>query len=369
MSHILFISHARGMHGAETVMIQAIKACVARGARVTLVVPAIVPDEGLEAMVADIPHLTLLSLPYRALGVHALRTPWVRAYNRPALRRLIAYVRREEVDTIYSNTSITILGADLARRTHIRHIWHWHEWQDSTFGYHPSLRPLYRRAIKTAQVLFISRQQRQGWEEDLRIPIQGSVLYNPIKQITPMKSDVSASHDGLRIGFIGSFEARKNIPLLVHAFERLHAHTPDTTLWLCGAKNTADIRMIEQMSALREPVLRILPQTSDVSAFYHQIDILVLPSWCETMPLVVLEAMQAGVCVLQTSRSGMTELLDDEKETLFFSPNEPEQLLRFLVRCTNERERKRIALAGQKKALQLVKDLSFDDQIASLLCE
>lgn len=75
MSHILFISHARGMHGAETVMIQAIKACVARGARVTLVVPAIVPDEGLEAMVADIPHLTLLSLPYRALGVHALRTP------------------------------------------------------------------------------------------------------------------------------------------------------------------------------------------------------------------------------------------------------------------------------------------------------
>ena len=110
MRHILFISHARGAHGAETVMVQAIRACIARGARVTLVVPSIVPDEGLEAMVAELPNLSILCLPYRAIGGHALRTPWVRAFNRSTLRRLIAYVRREAVDTIYSNTSISILA-------------------------------------------------------------------------------------------------------------------------------------------------------------------------------------------------------------------------------------------------------------------
>ena len=369
MRHILFISHARGAHGAETIMVQAIRACVAHGARATLVLPSVVPDEGLEALIADIPNLSILCLPYRAIGGHALRTPWVRAFNRPALRRLIAYIRREAVDTIYSNTSITILGADLARRTHVRHFWHWHEVADATFGFHPSMRQLYRRTTKKAQVLFISRQQKQGWEVTLGRSINGTVLYDPIKQIPPMKSEDFASCNNIRIGFIGHFEARKNIPLLVHAFERLHAHTPDTSLWLCGAKGTDDIRFIEQMTALREPVLHILPQTPDVSAFYHQIDILVLPSWCETMPLVVLEAMQAGVCVLQTNRSGMNERIEDGKETLFFSPDEPEQLIRLLVRCTDEHERKTIALAGQKKALQLIKNDSFDAQITKLLCE
>ena len=350
-------------------MVQAIRACTAGGARVTLVAPALVPDDGLEAMVADIPHLTVLPLSYRAIGGHALRTPWVRAYNRPALRRLITYVRHEGVDTIYSNTSITILGADLARRTHLRHIWHWHESADPTFGFHPSLRPLYRRMMKKALVLFISHKQKQGWETALRTSIQGTVIYNPIKQIHPIKSRESAPHDELRIGFIGHFEALKNLPLLLHAFERLHTHTPKTSLWLCGANGTADIRFIEQTTTLREPVLHILPQTLDVSAFYHHIDILVLPSWCETMPLVALEAMQAGVCVLQTNRSGMSELLDDEKETLFFSPNEPEQLLRHLVRCTDERERKRMALAGQKKVQQLIKQSTFDQTITQILCE
>ena len=73
MSHILFISHARGVHGAEAVMVQAIKACAAKGARVTLVVPSIVPDEGLEEALSGI-SVQVLPLPYRAAGVHALRT-------------------------------------------------------------------------------------------------------------------------------------------------------------------------------------------------------------------------------------------------------------------------------------------------------
>ena len=122
------------------------------------------------------------------------------------------------------------------------------------------------------------------------------------------------------------------------------------------------------MTTLREPVLHILPQTLDVSAFYHQIDILVLPSWRETMPLVVLEAMQAGVCVIQTNRSGMNELIEDGKETFFFSPDDAETLYRLLTQCMHPDFRQTIAQVGQKKALQLINDSSFDAQITQLLC-
>jgi glycosyltransferase involved in cell wall biosynthesis len=86
------------------------------------------------------------------------------------------------------------------------------------------------------------------------------------------------------------------------------------------------------------------------------------------MPLVVMEAMQAGVCVLQTNRSGMKERIEDGKESLFFSPYEPDTLLRQLQRCMNPDERQQIASAGQKKVMQLIQNESFDKEIQNILC-
>lgn len=366
MSHILFISHARGVHGAEAVMVQAIKACAAKGARVTLVVPSIVPDEGLEEALSGI-SVQILALPYRAAGVHALRTLLVRAYNAYALGRLKTYVQREQVDTIYSNTSITILGAALAQATGVRHIWHWHEPVDQRFGWHRSLTALYRRMAQEAStIICISHAQQTEWERTLGITLpKAQIVYNPIKRIEPRTKE---SHEGIRLGFIGHFEARKNLPLLLHAFEKLHIAYPETSLLLCGAIGERDKAYAEQMTALREPDIQILPQTADVASFYNAIDILVLPSWSETMPLVVLEAMQAGVCVLQTNRSGMTELIADRKEALFFSPDRPEELEHLLMRCMDADYRQYIAQAGQQKAIQLVNNQSFDEQITKILC-
>ena len=366
MSHVLFISHARGIHGAEAVMVQAIKACAAKGARVTLVVPSIVPDEGLAEALRDTP-VQILALPYRAAGVHAFRTLLVRAYNAYALSRLRAFVKSEQVDTIYSSTSITILGAALAQATGVRHIWHWHEPVDQCFGWHRSLTALYRRmAQETSTIVCISRAQQTEWEQTLGITLPNAqIVYNPIKRITPCSIE---PHEGIRLGFIGHFEERKNLPLLLRVFEKLHIAYPETSLWLCGAINEKDRLYVNTLTTMRSPIVNILPQTSDVASFYSAIDILVLPSWRETMPLVVLEAMQAGVCVLQTNRSGMTELVADGQESLFFSPEDEAGLSALLTQCMDTDYRRKIALAGQKKALELVNNTTFDQQIQTLLC-
>ena len=366
MSHVLFISHARGIHGAEAVMVQAIKACAAKGARVTLVVPSIVPDEGLEEALSGL-SVQVLPLPYRAAGVHALRTLLVRAYNAYALSRLKAYVKTQQVDTVYSSTSITILGAALAQVTGIRHIWHWHEPVDQRFGWHRSLTALYRRMAQEAStIICISHAQQTEWEQTLGMALPNAqIVYNPIKRI---ETRTKEAHEGIRLGFIGHFEERKNLPLLLRTFEKLHIAYPEMSLWLCGAISDKDRLYVEKMTELRSPIVNILPQTSEVAQFYHQIDILVLPSWRETMPLVVLEAMQAGVCVLQTDQSGMKELIEDGKESLFFSPEDEGGLFQLLSRCMDTAYRRKIAEAGQEKALYLVKNQQFDKQIQTLLC-
>lgn len=370
MSHILFISHARGIHGAEAVMMQTIRACVDRGVRVTVVVPSIVPDEGLGEALAQIEGLIVLPLPYRAAGGHRLRTCAVQGYNVYALWRLVRFVQSESVDTIYSSSSVTIIGVALSHITRVRHVWHWHEPVSTLYGWHPSLKYAYRRwAQHTQQIICISHHQQRAWEKALCISLANAIIvYNPIKRIASILSE-KCEHEDLRIGFIGHFEPRKNIPLLVRAFESLHTRYTNTSLWLCGAQSEEDKMYIAQMTNLREPDVLILPQTPDVASFYNNIDILVLPSWQETMPLVVFEAMQVGTCVLQTNRSGMQELLEDGKETYFFSPDQPRELCRLLEQCMNADYRQQIAQAGQRKALQLMKTQSFDQQIQTLLCE
>jgi len=371
MSHILFISHARGIHGAEAVMMQAAKACVAKGARVTIIVPSIVEDAGMEQALDGVQGVKTITLPYRAAGVHALRNAFVKVYNLYALCRLAAFVRKEGVDVVYSSSSITILGADLARLTRVSHIWHWHEPVDPYFGWHPSMKSLYRRlALRTKTIVCISLAQQKEWEETLGIRLNNAkVVYNPIKLISSISSDKNTSHEDLRIGFIGCFEKRKNIGLLVRAFEHVNAQNNRCSLWLCGATSEADRQYVEAMTSLREPTVNILSQTADVASFYACIDILVLPSWRETMPLVVLEAMQAGVCVLQTDRSGMKEIIEDGKESLFFSPEKPDEIEDLLSKCMDETYRRTIAQTGQKKAIELVNNQTFDQQIQSLLCE
>ena len=371
MRHILFISHARGIHGAEAVMVRAAKACAATGARVTVVVPSLVEDAGMEQALSGIERLQVLALPYRAAGGSMIRTRLVQCYNWFALNQLKRFVEREQVDTIYSNTSITILGAELARRTGVRHVWHFHEPVDERFGWHFTMRNYYRSLVKaTETIVCISKQQLAEWQQTLEMPLkQAQIVYNPIKAISVPSAARRTSRDEVRIGFIGHFEERKNLPLLVQTFVKVHDQMPNTRLYLCGAVDRNDEAYIAQMTDLREPVLTVLPQTHEVEKFYNNIDILVLPSWRETMPLVVFEAMQAGVCVLQTNRSGMSELLEGGKETLFFSPDREEELEQLLMNCMDTGYRQSIAQAGQKKVQELLKNSSFDNQIANLLCE
>ena len=202
MSHLLFISHARGIHGAEAVMAQAIKACASAGARVTLVVPSVVPDGGMENALSGVNGLKIMALPYRAAGVNALRNALVRIYNLYALFRLAAFIKKEKIDVIYSSSSITILGAVLAKQTGVRHIWHWHEPVDKHFGWHPSMKSLYRRLAQRADtIVCISHTQQKEWEETLNLRLANArIVYNPIKPVEPVLSDKLMPHEEVKIG-------------------------------------------------------------------------------------------------------------------------------------------------------------------------
>ena len=262
---------------------------------------------------------------------------------------------------VYSNTVVTTVGVIVARRCRVKHVWHLHELPHEMFGWRDSLKRMYRRWMRYRRnkIVYISKYQRSAWEDTLGMRLQGEIIYNPIRrlEVQPIK------HEGVRIGYLGAFAERKNIPLLVGAFERLCLRYSDVELWLCGAKNAGEIEKIRALSKPENAKIQVLMATDDVASFLAQIDIFVLPSFVETMPLVVLEAMQAGVCVLQTTQSGMSELLRHKADCLFFPPTRADILEEQLRLCMDKTFRTELAKHGQKRVEELLSGSSYNKQI------
>lgn len=364
MSHILFINHTRELHGAEHVLLHSLDAAREAGHRVSVVLPSHVPDSGLDAEVAKRAD-KILYLPYRPAGDSLLRTIGVRLYNSYACSCLSRYIRQEKVDVVYSNTVVTTVGVLAARRCGVTHVWHLHELPHAMFGWQASLKRMYRRLMRYRRnkIVCISKYQRSAWEETLGMRLQGEIIYNPIRRMAVQP----VPHAGVRIGYLGAFAERKNIPMLVDAFERIRMRYPEAELWLCGAKDTDEIGKIRALSRQNNEGIQVLPATDDVASFFAQIDIFVLPSYAETMPLVVMEAMQAHVCVLQTTQSGMAELLQHKKDCLFFPPTRQDLLEEQLKACLNESYRNALAANGYQHVEELMLNQSYNASIQKAL--
>jgi glycosyltransferase involved in cell wall biosynthesis len=364
MSRILFINHTRELHGSEQVLLQSLRIAHEAGHRVSLLMPAQVSDCGFDEVAKPYTDHILL-LPYRPAGRHIIRTLAVLLYNLPALFRAARYIKKEKIDCICSNTSVTILGIYLAKLTGLPHIWHFHEPVSPMFGWHVSLRSLYRRALSYSRnyVIFISKRQQAEWESTLGMTVTGTVIYNPIRRLDITRQP----HEGVVVGYMGNFEERKNLSCLVVAFELVHSIHPETRLLLCGAKNRRDIADIQSLTSLQPPAIDIRTFTR-AEDFYALCDIFVLPSFSETMPLVSIEAAQAGVCVIQTCRSGLSELYQHEENTLFFTPENTEQLAVLIEKCLDDDYRQRIAANGQARTQALDFNSQYKQRLLSVFC-
>ncbi len=130
-------------------------------------------------------------------------------------------------------------------------------------------------------------------------PARVQVVRNAPRPGTPLgraeaRRELGLVTDGLAVGWVGRFSAEKGPDILVDVVRRLHA---PCTLVLVGdgplreqtlqALGTLDDTVGVRWVGVRENVGRLMP------AF----DLLILPSRTEAMPMVVLEAMSAGVPV------------------------------------------------------------------------
>jgi len=171
------------------------------------------------------------------------------------------------------------------------------------------------------------------------------------------------------LGCVGRLSEQKNQDFLFPAIKRME----DVHLVLagdgeCRSKFTQDI---EQASLSQRVHILGSIREAEIPEFLAALDLFVLPSRYEGMPLALLEAMHAGVPIVASDIPSVREVMDspEQEATGLILPIESDEVWEDAVRdiLTDEARFRRIAEAAQRRGQEFSLDHMVDRYEACLI--
>lgn len=179
------------------------------------------------------------------------------------------------------------------------------------------------RLITVSNSLAIQMQNEGCRVEDI------SVVPNGVPTVTP--TPLRAAPTGLwTLGTVALFRPRKGLEVLLTALSRLRADGHPVRLRAVGEFESTGYRnqihgLIDELQI--HDAIDWVGFTQNVNAELAQLDLFVLPSlFGEGLPMVVLEAMAAGVPVVATCVEGIPEAIRDRMDGVLAEPNDADSL-------------------------------------------
>lgn len=164
------------------------------------------------------------------------------------------------------------------------------------------------------------------------------------------------------IGYIGRLNGEKGVQHFVRALPTILGHRQDLSVLICG-----DGQLKESIEAsLQEESIADcvdLPgwiSHDDLPGYLNQLRLLVLPSYTEGLPNIMLEAMACGTPVLATPVGAVPDVIVDGKTGFIMENNSPECITENVVRALEHPDLMGIA----KSARTLVEsEFTFDKAV------
>lgn len=127
----------------------------------------------------------------------------------------------------------------------------------------------------------------------------------------------------LKIGHIGNFQAVKNFPLTIDLAKLL----PEADFYLIGSGELEE-DLKKQAAGL--PNVFFVPFTPYIGSVLKHLDVQIVPSHSEGLPMVILEGFQYGVPVIAHAVGGIPEIVADGETGWLLADNQAEGYLKIL---------------------------------------
>jgi glycosyltransferase involved in cell wall biosynthesis len=159
--------------------------------------------------------------------------------------------------------------------------------------------------------------------------------------------------DTVMIGLVGRLVPEKGFDLALTAASEFLKRHPEAHVVLAGdGPARHELQTLASRVGLNDRV-SFLGARADMPGVYRSLDVMVLPSLNEGMPMTVLEAMAAGVPVIATRVGALPDVIHHGENGLLFEPGDA-QAFRDAIEhlLSHPGERTRIGLAGQRWVLE-----------------
>jgi glycosyltransferase involved in cell wall biosynthesis len=144
------------------------------------------------------------------------------------------------------------------------------------------------------------------------------------------------------VGFVGRLTRDKGLPELIEAFDSILAAKPQAHLLLVGWFDAAEDALSEELRARihRNPRIHMTGFVSDTAPYYRVMDVMVLPTWREGFPNVILEAAATGIPVVTTLCTGSRDSVMPEVTGLLIPPGYPVAIEESVLQLLRNPERR-----------------------------
>jgi glycosyltransferase involved in cell wall biosynthesis len=198
-------------------------------------------------------------------------------------------------------------------------------------------RLLSRAAFKVVGVSDDTSQQLVAWEKidpakvmtipngvDCRAPLTAAGK-------TEKRRELGLDGTGPVLGVVGRLSEEKGVAYLFRAMPKVLRERPNAVLVVAGdGPLDLELRALATELAI-EGSVRFLGPRSDVAAILGVLDLYVLPSLREGLPLILLEAMAAGCPIVATEVGGVPSAVDHDTTGLLIPPKDPDALAAAIV--------------------------------------
>lgn len=275
----------------------------------------------------------------------------------PSLRMLAAVVGRADVAHINTTTGFGLLRTAvmveelaLLRVPAVVHV-HSGEFPARFRARRAPERALLRHALgRAAAVVSITRDTERFLRDEL-----GLARVRWLPNFTRRRERVPQPRNATpRVLYVGAMMPAKGIFELLEAMAHVPAHLDMVGPWATSGGSDVEGPLRERVRALglggRVTLHGPLPRDA-VLPFYERADVLALPSWREGFPLVVVEAMAAGVPVVATPVGAIPDLVRHGETGLLVPPREPAALASALqALCRDAAVRERMSVEAHRYA-------------------
>jgi glycosyltransferase involved in cell wall biosynthesis len=265
---------------------------------------------------------------------------------------LVNTIRREKINVVHTNSTVSLEGALAAAIAGVPHIWHIRElFMERSPKFHMVLGCRFSRWLIdqfSDAVICISNAVRQQFRIYLdEEPDKYYLIYNALelgdvpyllsRHDPQMQAKRSLSLKVLdlpetgvfRIGYIGRLSAGKGFHELLEALFILKHRGIYVEVLVAG--NFVDNAYRERITAMIQGedwqhAVHFLGYRDDLTPLYDSIDILVVPSVNEPFGRVVIESMIKGVPCLAANAGGIPEIIDPGMTGFLYPPGYPEAL-------------------------------------------